>query len=193
MIEKRSLSLGRLERGRPHRFQYVPAADEISEIKAALDLRKLMIEAISGVLEPEARGWHLRAEIIGHATQNCVISGAPVQNTLRLPVERIFERAPEPLAGDLTLSGDFDDRVEPMPPALDLLHLITEGLALALPEYPKLAKYRDNDLDGVAESNHVGTVIYQDAEPEHESDGEKPNPFDALAGLFPEKNGDKKQ
>jgi uncharacterized metal-binding protein YceD (DUF177 family) len=69
--------------------------------------------------------------------QPCVVTLAPVTTRIEEPVERRFRAdLPEPPQG-AEIEMPEDDALEPLPETLDLGRVMTEALALAIPEYPR--------------------------------------------------------
>jgi uncharacterized metal-binding protein YceD (DUF177 family) len=72
--------------------------------------------------------------------QPCVVTLEPVTTRIEEPVERRFRaELPEPLPG-AEVEMPEDDALEPLPETLDLGRVMTEALALAVPEYPRAGR-----------------------------------------------------
>lgn len=106
-----------------------------------LDLRKVRFQ---GVLRPEGpRGWRLEAQLGATVVQPCVVTLAPVTTRLEEPVLRRYTPDFHNIAGEESdrdgegVPMPEDDTLEPLPAAIDLLEVMEEALALALPDYPR--------------------------------------------------------
>ncbi len=81
------------------------------------------------------RDWELVGELGASVVQECVVTLDPVANRIDEAVRRTYLHAmPEPEGPEVELP---EDDVEPLPQTLDLIALVTEALALALPPFPR--------------------------------------------------------
>lgn len=154
-----------------NRFVLTPDAAERAAIAADLDilgLRKLRFEV---ALIPQAQAdWRLEAKLGATVVQSCVVSLAPVTTRIDVAVLRVYLADPPPLPDADEIEMPEDDSTEPLPVTLDLAAVMTEALALALPEYPH--------AEGVAPLEQT----YAQPGPATLSDAEA-RPFAGLAGL----------
>lgn len=153
------------------RFALAPEAEERAAIAAHLGVpavRKLRFE---GWLRPEGRqDWRLEGDLGATVVQESVVSLAPVTSRIEERVERRYlADLAEPEAGEAEMPED--DTVEELPQSLDLVEVMLEALALALPPYPR------------AEGEELGEVVVTEpgAEPLTE---ERAKPFAALKDAF---------
>ena len=119
-------------------FALVPDATaraRLAEELGLLTLRKLRFE---GRLAPEGeRDWHLIARLGATVVQPCVVTLSPVTTRIDTDVERRYlAEMPELPEGD-EIEMPEDDTLEPMPEKLDLMNVLAEALALALPDFPR--------------------------------------------------------
>lgn len=163
-------SLKRLDKTAPTPFLFVPdkaVLEGLAKELDLLDLRKLRLE---GRLIPEARSdWRLEATFGATAIQPCSVTLAPVTTRIDTKILRRYladYTAPTEAEAEMP----EDDSIEPLPEVVDLLDLATEGLALALPDFPR------------AEGVELGKAVYTEPGREPMSD-EAAKPFASLAQL----------
>lgn len=119
------------------RFRVFPNAEARRQLAASLDLIELPEVTLEGEIAPVGRAdFALTAQLKAKAIQACVISLQPVPARIDEQVTRRF------LADFVTPEGEEvempeDDNSEPMPEEIDLIEVLREALALALPPYPK--------------------------------------------------------
>lgn len=143
-----------LRTGSPTPFDLRPDDTLRSAIADELDLLSLRKLRLSGALIPEGRdAWRLDAMLGATVTQPCVVTLEPVTTRIDEPVTRTWR--PEatlshPAEGSETELPDED--IDPLPDVIDLRAVISEALALALPQYPHAegAKQMSEALDQAA-------------------------------------------
>ncbi len=167
------LRVADLRQGTPTRFAIVPDAEDraaLAETLGASALRKLRFE---GTLTPRGgRGWALDAKLGATVVQPCIVSLEPVTTRLDETVARRFVPPSEleaPEAGSETETPE-DDTLEPLGDVIDLVALMAEALALALPAYPR----KDGAALGAAQFAEDGVTPMDD---------EAVRPFAGLAAL----------
>lgn len=129
--------LARLPR-RPYRFELVPDADELRKARADLDLHGLRKVRLTGQIDPlEGRDWALSARLGATVTQSCIVTAEPVNTRLEEDVKRSYLAELEEPEDGSEIEMPEDDTLEPLPRSLDLMALLHEALALALPQYPR--------------------------------------------------------
>lgn len=123
-------------RDRPFEIHLTPEESiALQDRLGLLGLRKLrfsgQISAMSG------RGWRLTADLGATAIQPCVVTLDPVTTRIDTDVERKF--VPSQDLPDITSETEMpeDDTLEELPDQIDLLTILAESLALALPDYPR--------------------------------------------------------
>ena len=118
-------------------FDLVPDAQARAALAADLGLLGLDALRLSGELRPAGRSdVALEARLTADAVQACVVSLAPVPCRIDGPVHRLYVADWQDPEGDEVEMPEDDSR-EPMPDAVDLMAVLSEALALALPDYPR--------------------------------------------------------
>ncbi|MEM6375292.1 MAG: DUF177 domain-containing protein [Pseudomonadota bacterium] len=167
-----ALKTSDLPKSRPLLFSLAITPDLIDRIKTSLDLQDLRKLRLTGQLAPKDRqDWHLTAKLGATAVQSCIATGAAVVNRVDCDIERFFianwaSHIPQESEAEMP----EDDRFDPLGEVIDLEEILTEALALALPDFP-----RDAQADPVEITAHPpGTGPIDVAET---------RPFAALADL----------
>ncbi len=137
-LSQGKITVNRLTGSHENRFTLEPDATkrgEIMRLLGLLDLRKLRL---SGTMTASGRAdWLLSATLGATAVQPCVVTAEPVTIRIDIKIRRLFVRdMPTPEEGS-EVEFDGDDEHEPLGPVIDLTHVLTESLALALPQYPR--------------------------------------------------------
>ncbi|GAB5446583.1 YceD family protein [Gymnodinialimonas sp.] len=129
--------LARLGRAKDTEFVLEPDAEARKTIADALALRGLKKLRFTGRLSAVGKyDWQLDARLGATAVQECVVTLEPVTTRVDVDVARSYlADMPEPTVEDFEIPED--DTMEPLPQALDLMDVVTEALALALPDYPR--------------------------------------------------------
>lgn len=131
------LALARLNRASETPILVEPEADTSKAIADDLGLRGLRKLRLKGLLRPIGKyDWHLDVTLGATAVQECVVTLDPVTTRIDTGVTRRYlTDLPEPTTEDLEIPED--DTVEPLPQKLDLIAVMSEALALALPDFPR--------------------------------------------------------
>lgn len=166
MFTTHQIPLLRLDKSRTHEFSYVPDAKKISELTKFIEFRKITITSFKGILKPLGDGVDLKGKLVGQATQNCVISGAPVHTKLNHDIIRKYRKDITAFEVDIAHEDNFDDTYDVMPANLELDDLLCESILLLTPEYPKLSKYLES-----------GEWSISTGEVEASTENDRPNPF----------------
>jgi uncharacterized metal-binding protein YceD (DUF177 family) len=171
MTEPRHIRLGELPTNRPTPFRIEPDAAETADMARALGLSALRKVRLEGELRPQGKaGWDLSARLGATVVQPCVVTLEPVTTRIEERVERRFRAdLPEPAPG-AEVEMPEDETLEPLPDTLDLFRVLTEALALAVPEYPR--------AEGAALAE---TAFTEPGQPPLTDDAVRP--FAGLAGL----------
>jgi uncharacterized metal-binding protein YceD (DUF177 family) len=126
-----------LSHRKPTRFRLAPDAETRAGLAASLDLIDLTDLQFDGEISPTGRtDFLLTARLQARAIQACVISLAPVPARIDDQVTRRFVAGLDLPEGD-EVEMPEDDSVDPMPEVIDLIDILRESLALALPPYPR--------------------------------------------------------
>jgi uncharacterized metal-binding protein YceD (DUF177 family) len=131
----RTASLG----GRkPVRFDLRPDAAQRSALALLLGISAIPALRFRGDLRPLGRSdLVLEAHLDATVIQPCVISLAPVTTKIGAPVLRRYLRDyTQPAEEEAEMPED--DSAEPLPDSIDPGAVMTEALALALPDYPRV-------------------------------------------------------
>lgn len=131
------LALTRLNRASETPFALEPDANTRKRIADELSLRGLRKLRLKGTLLPTGKhDWQLNATLGATAVQECVVTLEPVTTRFDVPFTRSYlTELPQPSGDDLEIPDD--DTIEPLPTKLDLMELLIEALALALPDFPR--------------------------------------------------------
>lgn len=152
------------------------AKSDLIERLDLLDLRKVRFD---GIFSPLGKSdWSLRATLCATVVQPCCVTLAPVTTRIEEDLTRRY-LASYSLPEDAESEMPEDDTVEPLPATLDLLDVLGEALALALPDFPRA---QDAKLE-VANFTEPGKAAMTD---------EDARPFAGLASLKAALEKDKK-
>lgn len=134
--------------------------DEIRETLGLLGLRKLRAKA--QLTAQGKRDWQLSLDWGATVEQPCVVTLDPVTTRLDQIGRRLYLKDFEaPIEEEMEIPED--DTQEPLPAQLDLVAILTEMIALALPEYPRAG---DAELDkAVFAEPGVTPMTDEDARP----------------------------
>jgi uncharacterized metal-binding protein YceD (DUF177 family) len=163
------LRLGTLSTRGPTAFDVIPDAATLETMKSRLGLSGLRNLRLVGEIAPIGRqDWRLDARLGATVVQPCAVTNAPVTSRIEEVVERRYLADwTEPEEAELEMPED--DTAEPLPDTVDLLAVLEEALALALPVFPRAP---DAELGEVAAAPPGAAPIE-----------EEPSPFAALADL----------
>ncbi|AZV78086.1 DUF177 domain-containing protein [Parasedimentitalea marina] len=170
MTDSPALRVADLPQNRPTTFDIQPDTAMLKELANDLGLRGLRKMKFAGKIEAQdRRDWILTGTLGATALQTCVITLDPVTTRIDIPVKRHF------LAGAVTsdepeVEMPEDDNVEPLESHIDPYAIMSEALALALPQYPR------------KESVELGEAVYTEPGQEPMRD-EDTRPFAGLADL----------
>jgi len=167
-----ALRVADLPARKPHRFHLRPDAPARAAIAEALGVSAVRKLDFQGTLAAEGKhDWRLEGRLGATVVQPCVITAEPVTTRIDIDVLRRFLRhLPEPNTVEAEMPED--DTIEPLGPEIDPGAVMTEALAIALPDYPRTP----GAALGEAGFAPPGTAPIA---------SERPNPFAALAALKP--------
>ncbi len=171
------LEVSTLNKRKRTQFDVRPDAHQSKELIHTLDLISLRKVRFKGSLSPAGKhDWVLTAELGATAVQACTITLEPVATRIETEITRRFvaelpdlssESEEDEFGGTAMLD---DDTLEPLGREIDLWRVLTEALALELPDYPR------------AEGAELGTLnITEPGKTALDEDAVKP--FAGLAGL----------
>ena len=139
------LETSALGRRKLSKFDLRPDQPQLQVLKGDLDLDGLRKVSFKGNLSPAGKhAWNLVAELGATDVQPCTITLEPVTTRIEATVERRFvaempefakEDEEDEFGGTAVLD---DDTLEPLENTIDLWRVLTEALALELPDYPRI-------------------------------------------------------
>lgn len=133
-----SLRVASLPTRKPHRFEMRPDADTREAIARVLDLTALTKLSFAGALQADGTSdWRLDARLGATVVQPCVVTLAPVTTRIDTDVTRRFVRDWEEPEDTDEVEMPEDVSIERLGDTIDLIAVLTEALALALPDYPR--------------------------------------------------------
>lgn len=169
-LQRSQIRLADLPNRKATAFSLTPSSDDRAGIAAALDILGIKKLRFVGEIAPLGKhDWELTAEMGATITQACVVTLDPVTTRIDEKVTRRYLKdLPEITAGEVEMPED--DTVEGLPESLDLIAVMTEALALALPPYPR------------SEGAELGEAVFTQSGVTPLRD-EDTKPFAGLAGL----------
>ncbi|WP_371037732.1 MULTISPECIES: DUF177 domain-containing protein [unclassified Rhodosalinus] len=134
----RILRLAELPQDAPTAFALEPDAGTRAALAETLGIDAIRKLRFTGTLAPEGRSdWHLEGVLGATVVQPCVVTLAPVATRIDTTVTRRYLAGfdmPETVA-EVEMPEDVTS--EPLPERVDLMAVMTEALALSLPDYPR--------------------------------------------------------
>lgn len=118
-------------------FTVQPDAAARAAIAEALGISGVKKLRFAGQIAPVGKAdWQLTGELGATVVQPCVVTLDPVTTRIDEAVTRTYVAdLPEPEGSEVEMPED--DTIEPLPATLDLIQVLIEALALALPQYPR--------------------------------------------------------
>lgn len=143
---QRPYRMVQVPRAVPKSFDLTPTSDELPGIERFLGLQSLSGLRFKGKIEAAGDDdWHVSGRLTATTTQGCVISLAPVVQSVDETVSRTYLPAADIENGaEIELDPDNDDDPDSFEDEIDLGQLALETLALALDPYPRA---KDAELD----------------------------------------------
>ena len=134
-------------------FHLRPESGARSALALDLGIEKIRKIDFRGTLTPDGRhDWRLEGTLGATVVQACIISAEPVQTRIDTSVIRSYRREMPASSGPDSEIPD-DDTLEPLGAVIDPGAVMTEALALALPDYPRAegATLPESALDGLGD------------------------------------------
>ncbi len=135
----RPIPVRSLTRKRPLPFDIEPEPEEKPRIAGFLGVEALRRLRFRGALEPVGdEAWRVEGHLEAELVQSCVVTLAPVTQTIDAPVARDY--VPEEtwsLPDELDLDPEAEDDPDPFGTVIDPGLLALESLALMLDPYPR--------------------------------------------------------
>lgn len=120
------------------RFSAAITAEDLVGLASMLGVTKLAKTRFEGEFEVAKNGdVSLIAKVGATATQSCVVTLAPVTTRIDTKIERVFVSINQKPKDEGEIEFTVDDPEDFLPDQFSLLDLLTETLALHIPEYPK--------------------------------------------------------
>lgn len=164
------LVLARLAKNEKTLFRIRPDAAAVDRLKGELDLLGLRKLRFEGELTPEGRSdWRLNGMLGATVVQPCSVTLAPVTTRIDVPIIRRYVAGFE-MPSEAESEMPEDDSTEALPEMVDLMELLAEELAIALPDFPR------------AEGAELGEKIFTEPGVEPLTE-EASKPFAGLAAL----------
>lgn len=118
-------------------FAIEPDAAQRAEIAESLGIPAIRKLRFNGLIRAEGKhDWVLFADLGATVVQDCVITLEPVTTRIDQKIKRTYlSDIEDPLIGEVEMPED--DTVEELPTTLNLVDVMTEALALALPDFPR--------------------------------------------------------
>lgn len=171
------LRLAALSPRTPTTFDIVPDAEALSVLRDRLELSGLRKVRLSGQIAPEGgEDWRLEAHLGATVVQPCAVTLEPVTTRIEEDVMRRY-LAHWTAVEDAEAEMPEDDTAEPLPEVVDLMGVLEEALALALPAFPRAP---GAELEQTR-ATPPGAAPLEDLEEE--------NPFAVLAELKKKRDG----
>ena len=170
MTDSTALRVADLSQNHPTTFDIQPDIAMLTALAQELGLRGLRKVKFAGKIEAkDRRDWLLTATLGATVLQNCVISLDPITTRIDMPIKRYF------VAGAMTsdepeVEMPSDDNAEQLESHIAPYAVMSEALALAVPQYPR------------KESIELGEAVYTEPGQEPMRD-EDTRPFAGLADL----------
>ncbi len=132
------IRLSDLPNRRETRILLEPDATAREKLAAELGITAIRKLRFAGTLSPVGRrDWHLQADLGATVVQPCVVTLDPVTTRIDETVTRSYVAELDQIdAAEIEMPED--DTTEQAPDILDLVAVMTESLALALPAYPRI-------------------------------------------------------
>ncbi len=134
------LRVSELRNTSPTRFSLQPDDKLRTHLAEKLEISGIRKLRFEGVLTPQGKkGWKLEADLGATVVQPCIVTLEPVTTRLDQKVVRSFlpEAQVEQYEAGSESEMPDDDSIEALGEVIDLTHVMTESLSLALPAYPR--------------------------------------------------------
>jgi uncharacterized metal-binding protein YceD (DUF177 family) len=163
------------------RFSIRPDGNHRNNTSQLLGFEGIKKLDFTGEIAPMGkRDWRLSGKLGATVTQSCVVTLKPVTTRIDISVTREFlSEKPEPTGDEYEITED--DSIEELGEFIDAYSVMQEALAIAAPDYPRVANAQLED----SVYTEPGKIALTD---------EDAKPFAALANLIkqtenPEKEG----
>ncbi len=170
MCDTTALRVADLTQNRPNPFEFRPDPAFARALAAQLGLDGLRKLRLAGVIAAQGQSdWRLQARLGATVVQACVVTLAPVTTRIDIDVTRIYIADwQEPETPEVEMRAD--DNIEALGSTIDPAIVLSEALALALPQYPR------------ADGADLGEAVFTEPGKQPMRD-EDAKPFAGLSGL----------
>lgn len=132
------LRVADLPTGRPVPFDISPDSATLAALGDDLGLIALKKLRFAGTLRTDGRSdWRLDAHLGGTVVQPCVVSLEPVTTRIERDISRRFVKDWPGVDEAEEVEMPEDDSIDPLTDTIDLAAILSEALALSLPDYPR--------------------------------------------------------
>lgn len=137
-----------MQSGKLHKFEIVPTDDEVAQLVERFKFISVEDCRAEVAIKKVARDcWDVKGTLWATVTQSCVVTGAPLLESVDFAIEERYVREQE---DSETVEVSLDG-VEPLKNgAIDIGELVTQSLALAVTAWPR--------SDDASESYQLGEV-----------------------------------
>ena len=151
-------------------FTLDPDAAARADVAATLGIPAVRKLRFTGTLTQSGKkDWRLEASLGATVVQDCVVTLEPVTTRIDEQVLRVYvAEVDEPIIGEVEMPED--DSIEELPSEINVFDVMTEALALALPDFPR------------KEGAELGEAVFTEPGKDAMTD-ESARPFAGLAEL----------
>ncbi len=170
MSDKTAFRVADLPQNAPTAFEFRPDAGKLDALSRELDVTSLRKVRFAGQITAHAsKDWELTGRLGATVIQPCVVTLEPVTTRIDIDVRRLY-LADLPEIEDEEIEMPEDETVEQLGSVIDPEAVMTEALALAVPQYPR------------KEGTALGEAVFAESGTQPMRD-EDARPFAGLAGL----------
>jgi len=132
------LVVAELPKNRARTFKLKPGSDDLAKLVEVLGILGLSKVRFEGEIAFNDQGEAvLTADLGASASQACVVTLEPVKTRIDTQVIRRFSPHMETRPEEYQMLEDEDENVDPLGDIIDLGAVLSEGIALNLPDFPR--------------------------------------------------------
>lgn len=149
---------------KPTQFSVTPDAGQRDTLALLLGVSAIPDLSFTGAIRPSGtRDFTLEGRLLGHVVQPCVVTLVPVLTRLDQTVVRTYTADYAlPEADEVEAPGD--DTLEPLGDSIDPAAVMTEAVALALPDYPRAPEVANSADEAVFVATPPGAEPLRDTD-----------------------------